>query len=69
MIKSSRYYFFTQTLLGGAISAVAIATAVAVSGSFLVFLVSLHSEDQRHFVKCRANGSSVDYCLKLISGV
>jgi hypothetical protein len=67
--KSSRYHFFTQTLLGGAISAVAIASAIAIGGSFLLFLFSLHDENQRQFVRCRANGNSVDYCLKLISGV
>lgn len=65
----SRHYFFTQTLLGGMISAIGISVAVTVSGIFLLFLFSLHDENQRHFVKCRANGSSVDYCLKLISGV
>lgn len=69
MIKPSRYHFFTQTLLGGTISVVAMATAIAVGGSFLLLLFSLHDENQRQFVRCRANGNSADYCLKLISGV
>jgi len=39
------------------------------AGSLLaLFAVSLASEDQRHFVACRATGASADACLLQISG-
>ena len=67
-MKTSNY-FASRTLLGGAIAAFSMAAAFAIGGSFLMLLISLYSEDQRNFLKCRASGNSVDYCLKLISGV
>ena len=39
------------------------------AGSLLtLFVVSLASEDQRHFVACRATGATADACLLQISG-
>jgi hypothetical protein len=35
---------------------------------FALFVVSLASEDQRHFVSCRATGASADACLLQLSG-
>jgi hypothetical protein len=35
---------------------------------FALFVVSLASEDQRHFVACRASGASTDACLLQITG-
>jgi len=35
---------------------------------FALFVGTLVIEDQRHFVSCRINGTSVDACLLQISG-
>lgn len=43
--------------------------AALFAGSLLaLFAASLASEDQRHFVACRATGATADACLLQISG-
>ena len=43
--------------------------AAVFGGSLLLlFAASLASEDQRHFVACRAGGASADACLLRING-
>jgi hypothetical protein len=59
-IPSRSHRFLTMTFLK--ISAVFLLPLLA------LFVGSLASEDQRHFLACRQTGASVDACLLQISG-
>jgi hypothetical protein len=48
-------------------------SAVSIVGMFvapllILFVVSLASEDQRHYVSCRLDGHGLDACLLKING-
>lgn len=67
--RSRTSQFFTHTILGSVILVLAISTTIAAGGTFALLLFSLHSEDQRHYLKCRMEGKGANDCLKLVSGV
>lgn len=50
-------------------ASIALKLSALFAGSLLaIFAASLASENQRHFLSCRADGGSVDACLLKING-